>query len=526
MPGDDNEPVAEPKVEENKDKENRVPLQLSAGTIVKSRWKLTSKIGQGAFGETYGGYDMNNPEGQQVAIKVERWDNKKIVLKLEVMALKKLQPSPYVVRYISSGRQDDFNFLVMERLGENLAELRKKTACGFFSLGTTLKLGVQMLEAIEECHNLSYIHRDIKPSNFVIGKTEEKRRRCFLIDFGLARKYRITGGVIRPARKSAGFRGTARYASVHSHQSKELSRRDDLWSLFYVLIEFASGSLPWRRVKDKDQIGELKEKYTNRDLVKNLPRSFGFFMEHLQGLDYPTNPDYSYLRSLLQSLLDQEGVVAETPYDWEAGNTWATNSPKTTAATPLHQPNPPKAHNSPHRDGAESAGPESGKEAEQANGKPEHRTPSREPAEAESGKEEPKADTPSVGMRMQSKEDEATKEPTREPTKTQDGADTKEKEGAEVRQSAGDRPNDAAAGGNKDQGAIGGNGDVEKSTEAGTAGNKEQQSVKAGHDRKLSGDPAASNQLSADGGKEEKNPKMAGSPGDKKNKQNCKCLLM
>ena len=34
---------------------------------------------------------MNNPEGQQIAIKVERWDNKKMVLKLEVMALKKLQ---------------------------------------------------------------------------------------------------------------------------------------------------------------------------------------------------------------------------------------------------------------------------------------------------------------------------------------------------------------------------------------------------------------------------------------------------
>ena len=162
---------------------------------------------------------------------------------------------PHVVRYIHSGRQDDFNFLVMERLGENLAELRKRTpkvdlvwipppppplplimkkltnppSCssinppllqGAFSLCTTLKLGVQMIDSIEGVHNLGYIHRDIKPSNFVMGRTPPKSSRTFLIDFGLARKYRLPSGEIRPPRKSAGFRGTARYASINSHQSK------------------------------------------------------------------------------------------------------------------------------------------------------------------------------------------------------------------------------------------------------------------------------------------------------------------
>jgi hypothetical protein len=48
---------------------------------------------------------------------------KKMVLKLEVIALKKLQSCQYVVRYIHSGRHDDFNFLVMELLGQNLEEL-------------------------------------------------------------------------------------------------------------------------------------------------------------------------------------------------------------------------------------------------------------------------------------------------------------------------------------------------------------------------------------------------------------------
>eukprot|EP01006_Ploeotia_vitrea_P026239 TRINITY_DN59217_c0_g1_i1.p1 TRINITY_DN59217_c0_g1~~TRINITY_DN59217_c0_g1_i1.p1 ORF type:complete len:599 (+),score=79.80 TRINITY_DN59217_c0_g1_i1:68-1864(+) len=291
---------------------------LSVGTIIKGKWKITGKIGQGAFGETYAGYDLNSSENSQVAIKVERWDNKKMVLKLEVVALKKLQSCPFVVKYISSGRQDDFNFLVMERLGDNLAELRKKAPGGFFSLGTALRLGSQMLDAIEGCHKLAYIHRDIKPSNFVMGKAGDgKSKRCYLIDFGLARKYRMPGGEIRPPRKQAGFRGTARYASINSHQSKELARRDDLWSLFYVLVEFASGALPWRKIKDKDDIGVLKEKHTNVELVKDLPQQFRLFMEHLQTLGYPSNPDYALLRGYLNEMLEAEGVTPTMPYDWE-----------------------------------------------------------------------------------------------------------------------------------------------------------------------------------------------------------------
>ncbi|CAF4947274.1 unnamed protein product, partial [Rotaria socialis] len=58
-------------------------------------------------------------------------------------------------------------------------------------------------------------------------------------------------GGVRAARPQAGFRGTVRYASVNAHKNKEMGRHDDLWSLFYMLIEFVTGQLPWRRIKDK-----------------------------------------------------------------------------------------------------------------------------------------------------------------------------------------------------------------------------------------------------------------------------------
>lgn len=116
---------------------------VSVGTLVKNKWKIQSIIGRGAFGETYAAYDITTND--EVAIKVEKLDNKKMVLRLEVIALKKLQECPQVVRYIHSGRQDGFNFLVMERLQDNLADIRKRSKTGRFSMPTTLKLGIQMV---------------------------------------------------------------------------------------------------------------------------------------------------------------------------------------------------------------------------------------------------------------------------------------------------------------------------------------------------------------------------------------------
>lgn len=37
---------------------------------------------------------------------------------------------------------------------------------------------------------------------------------------------------------------------------QEMGRHDDLWSLFYMLVEFLVGQLPWRKIKDKVRTGK------------------------------------------------------------------------------------------------------------------------------------------------------------------------------------------------------------------------------------------------------------------------------
>lgn len=292
-------------------------VSFAGSSLIKGRWKVLKKIGAGAFGEIFSGKNVITNE--MVAIKVERVDNKKQVLKLEVAVLKKLQACPFVCRFITCGRFNEYNYMIMELLGENLSELRRRQPDGRFSMGTALKLGIQMMKALEAVHDLGYIHRDVKPSNYAMGLTGVKRHTTFLIDFGLARRYLLGGGEVRPPRDSTGFRGTARYASINSHLSKDLGRRDDLWSIFYMLIEFVQGQLPWRKLKDKDQIGDMKVKYNTPELVKDMPPQFLAFMKHLKSLNYADRPDYNHLYSLLLDLYHSVGCDDNTPFDWEVG---------------------------------------------------------------------------------------------------------------------------------------------------------------------------------------------------------------
>ena len=53
-----------------------------------------------------------------------------------------------------------------------------------------------------------------------------------------------------------------------------MGRHDDLWSLFYMLVEFVTAQLPWRRIKDKEQVGQMKDKYDHTIFLKNLPSEF------------------------------------------------------------------------------------------------------------------------------------------------------------------------------------------------------------------------------------------------------------
>ncbi|KAJ6667296.1 hypothetical protein lerEdw1_017274, partial [Lerista edwardsae] len=244
------------------------PDILSVGILVKERWKVLRKIGGGGFGEIYDALDLLTREN--VALKVESAQQPKQVLKMEVAVLKKLQGKDHVCKFVGCGRNDRFNYVVMQLQGRNLADLRRSQTRGTFTISTTLRLGKQILESIESIHSVGFLHRDIKPSNFAMGRFPSTWRKCYMLDFGLARQFTNSCGDVRP----------------------EMGRHDDLWSLFYMLVEFVVGQLPWRKIKDKEQVGSIKERYDHRLMLKHLPQEFNIFLDHISTLDYFTKPDY------------------------------------------------------------------------------------------------------------------------------------------------------------------------------------------------------------------------------------------
>ncbi|XP_033620866.1 tau-tubulin kinase 2 isoform X2 [Fukomys damarensis] len=273
------------------------PDILSVGILVKERWKVLRKIGGGGFGEIYDALDMLTREN--VALKVESAQQPKQVLKMEVAVLKKLQGKDHVCRFIGCGRNDRFNYVVMQLQGRNLADLRRSQSRGTFTVSTTLRLGKQILESIESIHSVGFLHRDIKPPRAV-----------------------------------AGFRGTVRYASVNAHRNREMGRHDDLWSLFYMLVEFVVGQLPWRKIKDKEQVGSIKERYDHRLMLKHLPPEFSVFLDHISSLDYFTKPDYQLLTSIFDNSIKAFGVIESDPFDWEKTGTDGSLTATTTSTTP------------------------------------------------------------------------------------------------------------------------------------------------------------------------------------------------
>lgn len=114
------------------------------------------------------------------------------------------------------GIEGDFNIMVMDLLGPSLEDLFNY--CGRkFQLKTVLMIADQILSRVEFFHSKNFLHRDLKPDNFVIG-FDQNSNRVYIIDYGLAKKYRDSIKNIHiPYKDNKTLTGTARYASLNTH---------------------------------------------------------------------------------------------------------------------------------------------------------------------------------------------------------------------------------------------------------------------------------------------------------------------
>uniref|UniRef100_A0A158PPB3 non-specific serine/threonine protein kinase n=1 Tax=Anisakis simplex TaxID=6269 RepID=A0A158PPB3_ANISI len=290
-------------------------IREKIGLIVNKRYQISQKISFGSYGSIYSAVDLHTNLSVAVKFEIGAKQNTDLHLKYENDVYHDIKGAPGVPLIYWFGTEYEHQILVMQLLGPSLEQLFN--FCDrTFSCETIVSLGQQMIQRIHNLHSRGFLHRDIKPENFLMG-LGDKENICFLVDFGLARRYRFRDGDGSlkhiPFRKGKNLVGTAKYASLNSHNGLELCRRDDLESLGYILIEFINRELPWKEQRSKARFRSKQQSY-NR--IRNIKEQTDWstvcpkmaeWIRYCRKLEFSEEPDYDFLMNLLQSLRHSVG---------------------------------------------------------------------------------------------------------------------------------------------------------------------------------------------------------------------------
>ena len=290
------------------------------GKTIFNKYKLIRKLGEGSFGSIYQAQSKNS--NKYYALKLEDMRKNKYVLEEESIFLSYLN-FPRIPKLKSYGYSGSYVILVMELLGSSLDKIFDNLPSRKMSIRCVCNIAYQLLLIFEFIHNCDIIHRDIKPANIAIGY-EEKSKYIYLLDFGLAKKYRSS-----KTKKHFNFKqgnkliGNARYSSINAIEGGTQSRRDDLESLGYVLLYLLLGRLPWQghlshSKEDKYyKIKQIKKSTTAEELCQGLPSQFQEYVKYTRNLEYESDPDYNYLKNLFLTVLKQYNWQFDYYYDWD-----------------------------------------------------------------------------------------------------------------------------------------------------------------------------------------------------------------
>ncbi|KAK2960693.1 putative Casein kinase I [Blattamonas nauphoetae] len=275
-------------------------------STLQNRFRLHSscRFGQGSFGTILRCTELHT--GKELAVKVEP-NTPDSFLKYEYRIMKQLQVHQGFPSAYSYCHTETHNFLVMARLGRTVEQIWERNGREF-SMATLAHISIQAVTLLERLHSLGYLHRDIKPENFMFSR-DETSQELFLIDFGLSKRFgRESEGTHIKFRTGKQMIGTPRYASFAAHLGMEQGRKDDLLSLFNVIVFLLSGGrLPWMGItastdrKKYAKIGSRKLSVPVESLA-DLPLPLASFVNCLLATPFEAEPPYGYLRRLLLEL--------------------------------------------------------------------------------------------------------------------------------------------------------------------------------------------------------------------------------
>jgi eukaryotic-like serine/threonine-protein kinase len=209
-------------------------------------YEITSQLGKGGMGEVFQAKDQ--VLGRDVAIKVlpgefARDTDRVARFQREAKLLASLN-HPNIAAIHGLEQSEGTNFLVLELVeGQTLADRIK---AGPIPVEESLKLALQIAEALEAAHEKGVIHRDLKPANIKVTPDGKVK----VLDFGLAKAYAgdreevnlSNSPTLSDAATQQGvILGTAAYMSPEQARGENVDKKADIWAFGVVLFEMLTG---------------------------------------------------------------------------------------------------------------------------------------------------------------------------------------------------------------------------------------------------------------------------------------------
>jgi serine/threonine protein kinase len=280
-------------------------------------YQITNLIGKGGMGEVYQAKDQKL--GRDIAIKVLPEEFAKDADRVarfqrEAKLLASLN-HPNIAAIHGLEESGGTNFLVLELVeGETLADRIK---AGPIPVEESLKLALQIAEALEAAHEKGVIHRDLKPANIKVTPDGKVK----VLDFGLAKAFAANqegmvssdSPTLTLAETQKGVvLGTAAYMSPEQARGKAVDKRADIWAFGCVLYEMLTGQAAFQGEDVTEILAAVVRGGANLDLLPaNIhPRVREVITRCLQKdlkKRYPDITDARY--EMGQTLADPSGVL-------------------------------------------------------------------------------------------------------------------------------------------------------------------------------------------------------------------------